>query len=312
MTTPVRALALAVALAGAVCAQSARSNREARPKFEVASIRPTKDCAGRGGAKTGGPSGGGGRGRSGSPGRIEWNCASVAGLIKEAYGRYANGHGASPFYSPPPVEGGPPWVNSDTYYISAKAEDAASLGTMNGPMLQALLEDRFKLRVHRGGKQVQAYALTATKSGPKLKPFREESCTPFHVPLVPRQPGAPPYCNMMIRTKGPNDSNVGVVDMQPATLDDFSEALARVVGRPVLNRTGIPGTFAIYVEFALDLGTPGLVPPPDAPKSPASDDLPSAASIFSAVQEQLGLKLNSTRGPSEVLIIDRVERASEN
>jgi bla regulator protein blaR1 len=117
---------------------------------------------------------------------------------------------------------------------------------------------------------------------------------------------------MMIRIKGPSDLNAGVVDMQPATLDDFSEALARLVGRPVINRTGIAGTFAIYVEFALDLGTPGLVPPPDAPRLPASDDQSSAPSIFSAIQEQLGLKLNSTRGPSEVLIIDRVDRPSEN
>jgi uncharacterized protein (TIGR03435 family) len=236
----------------------------------------------------------------------------VTGLIKEAYGRYANGRGASVMYSPPPVEGGPAWVNSDTYDINAKAGDPASLGTMNGPMLQALLEDRFKLRVHRGSKQVQAYALTATRSGPKLKPFREGSCTPFHEPFAPRQPGDPPYCNMMIRIKGPNDSNVGVMDMQPATLDDLCEALARVVGRPVVNRTGIAGTFAIYVEFAVDPGTPGVVPPPDAPRPPASDDLPSAPSIFSAIQEQLGLKLSSTRGPSEVLIIDRVERPSEN
>lgn len=281
-----------------------------RPGFEVASIRPTKECSGRGGTKMN-PFGGSGRGFSESPGTIEWDCASVAALISEAYGRYANGRAASVFYTPPPIEGGPAWIKSDLYRITAKAENAAALAVMNGPMLQTLLEDRLKLKIRRATRQVQVYALTVTKRGAKLKPFQEGSCTPFGAtrPFAPRQPGQPPPCNMMIRGKGPN---LGAIDIQPATIDELSQALTRVLGLPVINRTRIVGNFTIYLEFAVDLGTPGLIPPPDARRPPASDDPPGGRSIFSAVQEQLGLKLESTRGPSEFLLVDHVERPSEN
>jgi uncharacterized protein (TIGR03435 family) len=281
-----------------------------RPGFDVASIRPTKECSGRGGMKMN-PFGGSGRGLSESPGTIEWDCASVAALISEAYGRYANGRAASVMYTPPSVEGGPAWIKSDLYRITAKAENAAALAMMNGPMLQTLLEDRFKLKIRRVTRQVDVYALTVTKGGAKLKPFREGSCTPFDVtrPPVPRQPGQPPYCNMLIAGKGPN---LGAIDMQPATIDELSQALTRVLGRPVINRTRIAGNFSVYLEFAVDLGTPGLIPPPDAARPPGSDDPPGGRSIFSAIQEQLGLKLESTKGPSEFLVVDHVERPSEN
>jgi uncharacterized protein (TIGR03435 family) len=119
------------------------------------------------------PFGGSGRGLSESPGTIEWDCASVARLISEAYGRYANGRAASVMYTPPSVEGGPAWIKSDLYRITAKAENAAALGMMNGPMLQTLLEDRFKLKIRRVTRQVDVYALTVTKGGAKLKPFQE-------------------------------------------------------------------------------------------------------------------------------------------
>jgi uncharacterized protein (TIGR03435 family) len=314
MRTLALALMLGVSPPSAVFAQASQPRGAPKPTFEVASIKPTKECGGRGGTKTGGPPGGGGRGVSESPGRIEWDCATVAGLIKEAYGRYANGRVASIVYNPPPLQGGPAWINSDTYSIMAKAENAVSMGMMNGPMLQALLEDRFKLKVHRGIKQAQVYVLAAAKAGPKLKPFQQGSCTPLDPerPLGPPQPGKPRGCNMMIRGVPEKGSNIVAIDMGSATLDDLSTGLARVVGRPVIDKTGIHGMFTIYVEFAVDEGTPGLVPPPDAPRPPVSDEPAAGSSIFTALQEQLGLKLTPSKGPTEVLVIDRVERPSEN
>jgi uncharacterized protein (TIGR03435 family) len=104
------------------------------------------------------------------------------------------------------------------------------------------------------------------------------------------------------------------VDMQATTLDEFCKSLSRVVDRPVVDKTGIKGLFATYVEFTPDQSTPGLLPLPssDVPRPPASDDPTAGPSIFTAVQEQLGLRLVSTKGPSEFIIIDHVEKPSDN
>jgi uncharacterized protein (TIGR03435 family) len=105
---------------------------------------------------------------------------------------------------------------------------------------------------------------------------------------------------------------VFAVDMQATTLDEFCKSLSRVLGRPVIDKTGIKGLFATYVEFTPDQSTPGLLLPSDALRPPVSDDPPGGLSIFTAVQEQLGLRLDSMKGPSEFIIIDHVEKPSDN
>ncbi len=148
-------------------------------KFEVATIRLCDSDAG-------GRSGGG----KSTSGRLVLNCQSLGdadrsfpGLIAQAYGLFAGGH-RNPPWTMPPVEGGPAWLKSDRYEIVAKAAGDTSQDTMNGPMLQALLEDRFKLKVHRETREIPVYALTVAKAGPephplgpKLHPFKEGSCT---------------------------------------------------------------------------------------------------------------------------------------
>jgi uncharacterized protein (TIGR03435 family) len=99
------------------------------------------------------------------------------GLIQAAYVIFANGH-AMTNPSHIPISGGPEWINSDRYTIDAKPEDPQTLEMMNGPMLQALLEERFRLKVHREVREVPVYSLTEAKTGLKLKPFKEGSCTP--------------------------------------------------------------------------------------------------------------------------------------
>ena len=149
------------------------------PKFEVISIRP---CSGGPGGRSGGV--------KSSPGRLEIHCitlGSVAddfpGLIQQAYGLFANGR-RNPIWSLPRIEGGPAWINSDRYEIVAKAEvdashaDQPTQAMMNGPMMQAVLEDRFKLKIHRATREAPVYALTVSRSGPKLQPFVEGTCTP--------------------------------------------------------------------------------------------------------------------------------------
>jgi uncharacterized protein (TIGR03435 family) len=226
----------------------------------------------------------------------------VTALINIAYVRFANGVRNGPQFVP--LSGGPAWISSQRYVINAKADATASQETMQGPMLQALLEDRFKLKIHRETKEVPVFELTVAKGGPRLAPSKEESCTPAD---PARPPGPPPQgkwppCGVLtMLTKGPN----ATLEPRGITLDAFAKnMLPTLLDRLVINKTGIAGLFDIHLEFAVDESTPGL--------RLAPSDQPPAASIFTAIQEQLGLKLESAKGPGEFLIIDSVERPSEN
>ena len=94
------------------------------------------------------------------------------------------------------------------------------------------------------------------------------------------------------------------VYIQAATIDEFSKALGFVLGRPVINKSGITGLFDFRLEFAIDETTGG--------QRAAPSDEPAGPSIFTALQEQLGLKVDSAKGPGERLVIDHVERPAEN
>jgi uncharacterized protein (TIGR03435 family) len=182
---------------------------------------------------------------------------------------------------------------------------------MNGPMMQALLEDRFKLKMRREIREVPVYDLTVAKGGPKLKPF-DGSCTPFKTfPPPPLAPGQPAICTPMeLRLKGPA-LGTAVVEMHLRSVEYLSEILARVLGRLVIDKTGIAGNFDFYLEFAVDQSTAGIVAAPGAPR-PGPDDPPGGPSIFTEVQNQLGLKLEPARGPRQFLVVESVERPSEN
>jgi uncharacterized protein (TIGR03435 family) len=152
------------------------------PKFEVASIKPCSgEPAGRGGVKSAG------RGGGSSPGRLVLHCQTVRSLVQQAYDFYANGRRLPvlpPNFRAEPISGGPSWVDSERYEINAKAEGSPRTETMNGPMLQALLEDRFKLRAHRETREVPVYLLTVAKGGIKLQKVDEGSCVPLDMDRV--------------------------------------------------------------------------------------------------------------------------------
>jgi uncharacterized protein (TIGR03435 family) len=214
----------------------------------------------------------------------------------------------------PPLEGGPAWIDSDRYQVTAKAEGTPGQDMMHGPMLQALLEERCKLKVRRETREVPAYALTVAKNGPKLQTFQEGSCTvlDFSKPL----PMPPPdiFCGLAGRKRKASSVDWNV---KGATLDDFSRALGGDLDRIVINKTGLAGRFDFHLEFAVDETTAGLNSlrvgggEPAFPQ-PTPSDPPGGPSIFTAIQEQLGLKLESSKGPREFVIIDRVEKPSEN
>ena len=148
-------------------------------------------------------------------------------------------------------------------------------------MLQALLAERFQMRVLRETKELPVYALVVGKSGPQLHEAEGAG----------------------------NGMRIGRgrVTTQAISMEPFAKNLGKLLGRTVVDRTGLEGKFAFTLEWTPDPGQPmGLLGP-----SPASAD-DSGPSIFTALQEQLGLKLEPQKGPVEILVIDHVEKPSEN
>ena len=295
------------------------------PKWEAVSIKPCKPAeAGRGGR------GGGGRGGGGipvsAPGRLDLRCSTVMQFIRQAYVTYADGKGNSSLVNVVSIEGGPSWIRSDLYDLTAKAEGNPSPEKMRGPMLQAVLEDRLQVKVHRETRDVPAYAISVAKGGLKVKPLEEKSCDPPDLtkPMRPArltpdalteilQPGEKPTCGRAGHSSyGPADPMMTVHGLA-MTLSEFSQLIVFDVGRPVIDKTGITGIFNFHLRFATD---PTRTPPRGGAEpvgnSPAASSDPVGPSIFTAIQEQLGLKLESAKGPGDFLVIDSVERPTEN
>jgi uncharacterized protein (TIGR03435 family) len=266
-----------------------------RPKFEVASI---KLCS----PGEGGRSGAASKKEPPSPDRLDVNCETVAGLIQRAYS------------GPPPVavSGGPAWIASDRYRIEAKAEGPQSRATLNGPMLQALLEGRFQLRIHRESKESPVYEMTVAKGGPKLQRAAEGGCLPLHPKtLVARPAGQKPMPCGFFFAKKQDAPGIVTVNTRGMSLSAFAENLGHLLDWPVIDKTGTAGTFDLYAEFVPDESTPALLGRAmfAAPLGVAPEPGPS---FIPALQQQLGLKLEPAKGPREFLIIDHIERPSEN
>jgi bla regulator protein blaR1 len=203
------------------------------------------------------------------------------------------------------LSGGPAWLNSARYDIEAKGQVDSSSQEQTGlqvmKMLQALLADRFQLTIHRETKEMPIYALLVAKSGPKLQASREVCFDPTAgVPPPPTLPGQLPS-----RPCGGFNNSSNQMLGASVGMSRFAANLSRFTGRTVVDRTGLKGTYDIALRWTPDEGQAWL---PTGPLPP--DD--SQPSIFSAVQEQLGLRLESQRGPVEVWVIDRAEKPSEN
>ena len=190
--------------------------------------------------------------------------------------------------------------------VQGKAAEAAGTDSML-LMLRALLENRFQLKIHHEIREGPVYELTVAKGGYRLKPSR--GCVPFDPNQLPRQtaPGEVPvnYCGRMSRGGDASRSMVDGtgVDMSPriglltpSIIGFLSEALDRTV----IDRTGLTGAFDFRLEWM----------PPRA--SAEQSDNVNAPSIFTAVQEQMGLKLKAGKGPVDYLVIDHAEKPSGN
>ncbi len=189
------------------------------------------------------------------------------------------------------LSGLPAWANSERYAITAKGPEAlASSSGQTLAMLRALLADRFKLRAHRETKDGPTYALTMDRAdrtlGPRLLPPTED-CSDF---ILGTSGTGGPRCNIEV-------SREGVYTFRGRTLARFATDIQRFVGRPIVDRTRLTERFDIELQFAPEGPSDGPRPPADA-----------ATNIYTAVREQLGLRLESSRGPVSVLVVDSVER----
>ena len=203
-----------------------------------------------------------------------------------------------------PIEGGPDWIHSETFEIDAKSDGHPSIQMMLGPMMQAILQDRFKLRIHRETRQGPVYELALGKGSPKLKPLQDGSCTP---PLVGHPlPALAPGQRLCRNAVGP-----GAVNFEGGTLSMLAGLMGLILDRPVIDKTGITSYVQINLKFSPD-DSAASRPATTDPGLPAAASSSDAPSIFQAIQEQLGLKLAPAKGPVNVLVIDHIERPTEN
>jgi uncharacterized protein (TIGR03435 family) len=190
--------------------------------------------------------------------------------------------------NPRTISGGPSWIESDHYDIVAVTPgETRPTRDQQMSMLRNLLVDRFKLTFHREPKEFSIYELQVARNGPKLK----ESTVPNDPPTV--GPGVVHPQRIVLPARN-------------ATTSELASLLQRaILDRPVVDKTGLSGRYDFDLEWAPDETQFGG----DVPT--ASADAP-AAPLFSAIQEQLGLRLVATRGPVDSLIIDKAERPSAN
>jgi uncharacterized protein (TIGR03435 family) len=281
-----RLLVVAASLAVASFGQTSASQRAtsaptpviavaAPPAFEVSTVKENK-------------SGSSGSSSNSHDGRFTATNVSLRNLMQYQAYRIPESR----------ILGGPKWIGSERFDVEAKTDSAATdrLRMLDRDqrriemqaMFQELLAERFKLAVHWETRELPVYAMMVAKKGPLLHPTKE------------------------LDGHSGTSSNDGELTAHGVTLaqmaDVLTQELSRELGRVVIDKTGIQGRYDCALKWRPDTGEARINDGTDG--SVASLD--SGPSIFTAIQEQLGLKLESTKGPVQVLVIDRVEMPSEN
>lgn len=294
------AVTVVTALAGTLVA---RQNTTKTPTFEVASVkRAPSPGNGPIAIRLGGLTGN----------RWLAENATLLMLIRSAY--------APNYQMQGQIVGGPPWLQTDRFNVNAKAEGMPTIEEAR-VMVQQLLAERFKLTVRRDTRELPMYALVLARSdgrlGREMKTI-DVDCNALREaqkqagpPQFPQfKPGdAPPPCQTMMMMS-PTSSRL---QSGGTTLAELASMLSQQSGRPVIDRTGLKGYFSVNVEFAREAGVgplgPLAVAPDTQPGGTAASDIPT---IFAALQDQLGLKLEPRREQTDVLSIERAEPPTED
>ncbi len=208
-------------------------------------------------------------------GRLTATNISVGYLIRFAYG-----------VKDYQIERAPGWIDSELYDIAAKGANGKA-GSLEDDkaMVRELLTDRFQLTTHRETKQMRVYLLVVGKNGPRLTLHNDG-------------------------TGAKTRKGCGHLAGTRLTMDVFATVASRDLETDVLNRTGLPGKYDFQLDWTPDSGPCRVAA--DTQGGSAAADPSSLPSLYTALQQQLGLRLESSKGPVETLIVDRVERPSEN
>jgi uncharacterized protein (TIGR03435 family) len=253
--------------------------------------------------------------RSGSPqgdsrvspgGRFTATNLSLQVLIRFAYERSSHSRGLEPFE----VAGGPEWIASDRFDVNAIGGRTMSLAELRS-MLQALLIERFKLKTHYETRQGPVYRMVTSqrgKLGSQLRRSESDCAAVTGDPLRGITPGQLEPCGYFGPSPTiPLGSDKAYQAFRGLTLEDLALRLYPYLSRRVIDSTGLAGYFDGEFEFTAEI----VMPPPPL-GSPNPYDGRILPSIFSVLPQQLGLRLESGRGPVEILIIDHAERPTED
>ena len=260
-----------------LCALTLTGAAQQAPRFDVASVKPNQ---GTSGTSTWGllPSG-----------RFVATNSSLRLLIQNAYELSRNR-----------LLGGPGWIDMERFDILGSAPEGTPEARML-TMLQTLLADRFKLVLRREAREMAAYSLVIAQNDGRIHKalVRSADCEALRNRLKPEagKTGDPRCSWWVMRQPG---TSVSTYQSGGVDLNEFANILASYVGRPVIDRTGLEGMFAFELSWLQESQATAPASATDAP------------SLFTALQEQLGLKLEPSRGPVEVFVIESVERPTPN
>ena len=281
--------------------------QNAKKRFDIAAIR---EC----GPESPRPAGSGGRGSGGgnvttSTGRVIIDCATVALLVRKAYNdapRVAAGEQVAEFNNMsgpsaedhPLVRGLPSWAGSVRYQIEATAPPDADRLTMVGPMLQTLLEERFKLAYHWATEDIPVYAMTVSKGGLKIEP---QTCVPYDPAAAPEPVSINTHasqtdlsklrCGLTLR------AGDGVM-MTGTTLTNFAWTMSANLDRPMLDKTGVSDRFNILLVLDPATVPVGGVPPTTIDPAP----------MLQALEQQIGLKIERTKALFRYIAVDHIQK----
>jgi uncharacterized protein (TIGR03435 family) len=264
------------------------------PRFDVVSIRQNTSGAVEGGL------------RINPGGQMQWTNTTLKSLIGTAFQRFA--------FDMRETIGGPPWIDQARFDVivqtgsGAPRVDADGFPSETFAMIRAMLAERFRLVTHNEQRETPIYRLVAARQGsslgPGLRRVNVDCSTAMTTQAagkgLPQRDGRGPDCTF----GGPPGSLHG----NAVTLDMIARVIGRQLNRHTVNATGIDGYFDLDLTFSPELvqSLPGRAP---GDPLPAPTDAPS---IFTAVQEQLGLRLEAARGRVDVLVVDRAEMPTDN
>jgi uncharacterized protein (TIGR03435 family) len=249
-----------------------------RPRFDVVSVKPCDPNAASPIATGRGANMG-----ASSPGRFIIECQSALALINTAFISYAGGRANLPGERPAmDLDQGPDWIRTERWAIEATADPATSPLVMRGPMMQRVLEDRFKVKVHVETRQVPVFEVVVAEGGSRLKPFIPGTCVTYDWNVFPQPAIEAGQRRCTSSTSRDGDGNFVSVT-EATTLDEW--AAGRVVqDRTLVNKTGIAGLVSFRLVYS---GQDGFA---------------------SAIKSQLGLDLRPATGARDYLILDHIER----